>query len=219
MFIYAVLGFFAVTIVWVGIYRFVPPPITPLMVIRWIGGASVGKDWRPLDRISPSLVRAVIAAEDTRFCEHAGLDIDALWRAWRRNQQGKRTYGASTITMQTAKNAFLWPGRDYLRKAIEAYFTLIQEALWGKRRIIEIYLNIVEWDDGIYGAEAAARHHFGKTASALTAREAAALAAVLPNPRAWSASRPTRYIQRRTALVLQRMRLVDRDALARCALT
>jgi monofunctional biosynthetic peptidoglycan transglycosylase len=189
------------------------------MVIRAIGGASVNKDWRPLERISPNLARAVLAAEDTRFCEHLGLDLDALQRAWRRNQEGGRTYGGSTITMQTAKNAFLWPGRDYVRKAFEAYFALLEEGLWGKRRTLEVYLNIIEWDDGVYGAEAAARRHFGKSASALTAREAAALAAVLPNPRAWSPSRPTRYIQRRTQLILRRMEIVNRDGLDRCVIT
>lgn len=214
--LYAAFGFAALTIVWAGIYRFVAPPITPLMVIRWLDGASVRKDWRPLDRISPNLVRAVLAAEDTRFCDHVGLDLEALQRAWRRNQEGERTYGGSTITMQTAKNAFLWPGRDYLRKAIEAYFTIMVEGLWGKRRILEVYLNIVEWEDGVYGAEAGARYHFGKSAAALTAREAAALAAVLPNPRGWSASRPTRYIERRKGLILRRMEIVERDRLDRC---
>lgn len=201
---------------WVGVYRLLPPPLTPLMAIRSADGSALVKEWRPLDRISPNLIRAVIAAEDTRFCRHYGLDLDALRQAWQRNQEGERVYGGSTITMQTAKNAFLWPGRDYLRKAIEAYLTVLGQVLWGKARTMELYLNIVEWDDGIYGAEAAARHHFGKPAATLTRREAAALAAVLPNPRRWSAGEPDRYVERRTALILQRMEIVIRDGLDGC---
>ncbi len=143
-------------------YRFVPPPLTPLMVIRAAEGAPIRKAWVPLDRISPALVRAVVASEDEKFCFHHGFDWDALGQAWRIWRAGGEPKGASTITMQTAKNLFLWPGRSLIRKGIEAYLTALIELSWSKRRIIEVYLNVIEWGDGIYGAETAtqreARH-------------------------------------------------------------
>lgn len=168
------------------VHRFVPVPITPLMIIRLVEGEGLRKDWVALEDIAPALPRAVIAAEDNLFCEHFGFDWEALSDQIETLLGGGRPRGASTITMQTAKNLFLWPERSLLRKALEAWFTPQIELLWDKRRILEVYLNIVEFGPGIYGAEAAARAHFGKAASALGAHEAALLAAILPSPREWS---------------------------------
>lgn len=185
----------------VALYRFVPPPVTPLMLIRAAQGEATDHRWVPLSRISPSLARAVIASEDERFCSHHGFDWDALAESWHAYRAGRRLRGASTISQQTAKNLFLWPGRSLVRKVIEAYLTAQLELLWSKSRILETYLNIVEWGHGVYGAEAAARAHFNKSAAALTPREAALLAAVLPNPRRWSADRPTPYVEERAARI------------------
>lgn len=187
------------------VYRFIPPPLTPLMIIRWIAGAPIRQRWEPLNRISPALVRAVVASEDEKFCFHHGFDWTAMQIAWTDWRAGRVPKGASTITMQTAKNLFLWPGRSVLRKGIEAYVTVLIEALWSKQRIIETYLNIVEWGDGIYGAETAARSHFGKSAALLSVREASLFAAVLPNPHRWSPERATPYIAARAATIRERM--------------
>ncbi|HEX4192407.1 MAG TPA: monofunctional biosynthetic peptidoglycan transglycosylase [Stellaceae bacterium] len=195
--LYAVLIGLLLPVPFVIVYRFVPPPITTLQVIRWIGGAALDKHWEPLDRISAALPRAVIASEDEKFCTHHGFDWVAMnnaYRAWRASREPK---GASTITMQVAKNLFLWPGRSVIRKAFEAYLTVLLEFFWDKHRIMEVYLNVIEWGDGIYGADAAAHHYFNKPAAALTAQEAALLAAVLPNPRDWSPVHPTQYIGER----------------------
>src|SRR6185312_5147153 len=175
--------FAAVSVAAAALYRVLPPPVTPLMLIRAAQGYGMTKAWRPLAEISPHLVRAVIAGEDAKFCRHHGFDWDAIEAAWQRYESGRgRLVGASTISMQTAKNVFLWPGRDWPRKALEAWFTVWIETFWSKRRIIEVYLNVVEWGPGIYGAEAASRHYFGKPAASLTASEAARLAAVIPDP-------------------------------------
>lgn len=187
------------------VYRWVPVPLTPLMMIRLMEGEGFRKDWVSYDAISPQLARAVIASEDSGFCEHNGFDWSAIEQAWHRNQHSPRIRGGSTISNQTAKNVFLWPDRTYVRKAVEFYFTALIEFFWTKRRILEVYLNVVEWGHGIYGAEAAARAHFGKSARDLTRREAALLAAVLPNPRLWSASKPTSYIRGRAATIQARM--------------
>ena len=190
-----------VTVALTALYRFVPPPLTPLMVLRLFDGNGLAKDWVSYDALSPNLMRAVIAAEDSGFCAHWGFDFEAILQALRHNERSGRLRGGSTISNQTAKNVFLWPGDTlatrYARKAIEPYFTLLVESMWGKRRILEVYLNVAEWAPGIYGAEAAARHHFGKPAAELTRREAALLAAVLPNPRRFSAGKPSGYISRR----------------------
>jgi monofunctional biosynthetic peptidoglycan transglycosylase len=190
-----------ISVILAALYRFVPPPLTPLMVIRLFEGNWISKDWVPYEEISPNLARAVIAAEDGRFCAHWGFDFEAIHKALRDNQRSDRLRGGSTITNQTAKNTFLWPGDTlltrYVRKAIEPYFTLLIEVMWGKRRILEVYLNVVEWAPGTYGAEAAAEHHFGKPAAELTRREAALLAAVLPNPRRLDAGKPSGYVSRR----------------------
>jgi monofunctional biosynthetic peptidoglycan transglycosylase len=201
--------FVIASIVLVALYRVVPPPATPLMLIRAAQGYGLAKSWRPLDAISPNLVRAVMAGEDARFCQHHGFDFDAIERAWQRYRRGRgRLVGASTISMQTAKNLFLWPGRDWLRKALEAWFTAWLELAWSKRRIIEVYLNIVEWDSGVYGVEAAARHYFSKPAAALSPREAARLASVLPDPLDRSATRPGPEARRHAAFILEQMPLV-----------
>jgi monofunctional glycosyltransferase len=216
------LGFVVVSIALVIVSRFVPIFLTPLMVIRFVEGGFAGKwvgidkTWVAADEISPNIMRAVIASEDARFLTHGGIDWEAVQEARERNERTerlavagkikkKRLYGASTITMQAAKNAFLFPSRTYFRKALEAYFTYLIEFLWGKRRILEVYLNVIEMGDGIYGVEAASEQYFGKSASRLSAREAALIAAVLPNPRKWSPAKPNGYIQRKAANIQARM--------------
>lgn len=182
------------------LYRFVPVPGTPLMVLRAIDGAGWNYTWRPLDRIAPALARSALTAEDESFCTHHGFDTKALQKAWEEylDDDGGTLRGGSTISQQTAKNLLLWPGRDWVRKGLEAWLTIYIETLWPKHRIMEVYLNVVEWGRGVYGAEAAARHHFGKTAATLSAAEAARLAAVLPSPLRWSASNPGPYVRRRS---------------------
>ncbi|MEQ9448588.1 MAG: monofunctional biosynthetic peptidoglycan transglycosylase [Rhodospirillaceae bacterium] len=188
--------------VFVLIYRFAPPPMTPLMIIRAAEGHERSYEWVPLTRISPFLARAVIASEDQNFCSHYGFDVESIRRAWENYGDGEGTLrGGSTISQQTAKNAFLWPDRSWLRKGLETWFTFYIEALWNKPRILEIYLNIVEWGPGVYGAEAAAKYHFDKSASRLNAQEAALLATVLPSPRNWSASNPGPYVQSRARVI------------------
>jgi monofunctional biosynthetic peptidoglycan transglycosylase len=200
--LFAVSGFVIASLLLVALYREVPPLVTPLMLIRLVEGYPIGKSWRPLDAISPHLVHAVMTSEDAKFCQHHGFDWQEMADAWRRYRRGTgRLRGASTISMQTAKNVFLWPGRDWIRKAFEAYFTVLIELAWGKARIIEIYLNVVEWGPGVYGAEAAAQYHFHKSAKALSAEEGARLAAILPDPLQWSASRPERYVAARAASI------------------
>ncbi|MBX6321633.1 MAG: monofunctional biosynthetic peptidoglycan transglycosylase [Rhodospirillaceae bacterium] len=207
---------FILSVLLVVLFGVVPVPATPLMVIRLAEGRGWHHDWVPLEDISPNLVRAVIAAEDARFCEHFGFDLEAIEEAWQRNQRGRRVRGASTISMQTAKNLFLWPGRDWVRKGLEAYFTVLIELAWSKHRIMEVYLNVIEMGPGIYGAQAAARAHFGKAARALSAREAALLASVLPNPLRWSPAKPTGYIARRASIIQGRMATVAADGLGAC---
>ena len=194
-------GFFVWSFFLVILYRDLPVPATPLMLERLFGGAGLDKTWEPLSRISPNLVLAAMAGEDAKFCSHAGFDWEAIDNAVKQYRRGGAVLGASTISMQTAKNLFLWPDRSWPRKALEVYFTALIELAWSKQRIMEVYLNIVEWAPGVYGAEAAARHHFRKPASALTPAEAARLAAVLPNPRRWSASQPSGYILGRSAAI------------------
>jgi len=211
-----VLYFFLSSIAIVVLYKFVPPPITPIMIIRqfegWFEGKNIGirKQWVPFEKISKNVFRAVVSAEDAKFMFHKGFDWDAIQAARRYNElrKGRKLRGASTISMQTAKNAFLWHGRNYVRKALEAYFTVLIEYIWGKKRIIEVYVNIIEFGEGIYGVQSAAEVYFRKNASELTQREAALLAAVLPNPRRWSPVAPTPYIERRVAFIQGRMNSV-----------
>lgn len=188
------------------LFRFVPAPATPLMIIRAAQGYGWHRDWVPQAAIAPALAAAVIAAEDNLFCEQwLGFDFDAVRRqidAW---SDGERPRGASTITMQTAKNLFLWPGRDPVRKLLEAWLTPQIALLWPRRRVLEVYLNIVEFGPGVYGAEAAAQRYFQKPAARLSTREASLLAAVLPNPLEWSAHEPGPYVRRRAAIIERRI--------------
>jgi monofunctional biosynthetic peptidoglycan transglycosylase len=188
------------------VFRFLPVPMTPLMMIRLVQGHGLRHEWVAYDKISPALADAVVASEDNLFCEQSlGFDFKTIGEqidVWR---DGERPRGASTITMQTAKNLLLWPGRDPVRKALEAWLTPQVALLWPKPRVLEVYLNIVEFGPGIYGAEAAARAFFRKPASALSPREAAQLAAVLPRPLVWSASPPTAFVRQRAAVIERRV--------------
>ena len=202
------LAVLALLLLWLGgilAYRVVDPPITPLMLLRQAEGEGLAHQSVRLEQIATSLPRSVIASEDNRFCQHHGIDFDAIREAVDEHEEGRALRGASTITMQLARNLFLWPGGGFLRKGIEAATALAIDALWPKRRQIEVYLNIVEWAPGVYGAEAAARHHFRKAATQLSAQESALLAAVLPSPRRWSASRPGAYVQNRAETIQKRI--------------
>lgn len=194
------------------------PPTTLNMIGSSIAGRDVQHNSVSLDEISPHLVRAVIAAEDSRFCTHPGIDMDAINQALRERNAGGRLRGASTISQQTAKNVFLWNGGGFVRKGVEAWFTLIIESFWGKARIMDAYLNIAEWGDGIYGAEAAAQARFGVSAADLSPYQAALLASVLPNPNAWRVDPPGNYVSGRASTIQQRMGIVQRDGLAACVL-
>jgi monofunctional biosynthetic peptidoglycan transglycosylase len=210
-------AFLLVSIALVILYRFVDPPVTPLMLIRPLEAMGEGrmtgidKKWTPIDRIAPVLLRSAIASEDSRFFVHNGVDWQAVEAAEKHNQKPnvKQIHGASTITMQCARNVFLWQGRNYIRKGLEIYFTYLMEAFWSKRRILEVYMNVIEWGDGIYGAEAAAQHYFGTSASHLTPRQAALLVAVLPNPRRFDAGAPDAHVNSRAATIQARAPLVD----------
>jgi len=203
---FRILGLFLlISILWSAVYAVVPVPVTPLMLIRLVEGYGFSKDWVSYDKISPNLARAAIASEDSGFCAHHGFEWEAIRNAWDRNQRSRRIRGGSTISNQTAKNAFLWPDRTYVRKALEYYFTGLIELMWGKKRILEVYLNVVEFGPGVYGAEAAARTYFHKPASQLSRREAALLVAVLPLPLKYSVTRPGPYVQSRTGTIMARM--------------
>jgi monofunctional biosynthetic peptidoglycan transglycosylase len=202
----------------VAVYRFVPPPITYLMVERTLEGKGFSRRWRDVDEISPTLVRAVIAAEDARFCEHHGFDFNAIKKAQAYNARGRKVRGGSTISQQTAKNVFLWPQRSYLRKGLEAYFTVLIEAGWGKKRIMEVYLNSIEWGSGVYGVDAAARKNFGVGADRLSAAQAARLAAILPSPLKWRAAQPGPYVRKRSGKIKAAAGTVRREGLASCVL-
>ena len=189
-------------------YRFVAPPVSSLMLIRALGGAPVDYRWVPLEEISPYLVRAVVASEDARFCLHRGVDWQVMGGLVSQvfdGEEGGPSRGGSTITMQTAKNLFLWPQRSYVRKAAELPLAYWIDFVWPKQRVMEVYLNVAEWGPGIYGAEAAARHHFGKPAAKLTRAEAALLAAVLPNPLERVAGKPSRQVKRRAGAIQRRV--------------
>ncbi|HEX4151397.1 MAG TPA: monofunctional biosynthetic peptidoglycan transglycosylase [Steroidobacteraceae bacterium] len=200
------------SVLWVLIFRWVNPPYSAFMAESRISAWSLGdrtyvfrRTWVDLTHISPNLPLAVVASEDQKFPEHRGFDVEAIEKAYAMNQHSHRVRGASTITQQVAKNLFLWSGRSYFRKALEAYFTVLIESCWPKRRILEIYLNIAEFGYGTYGAEAAAQHFFHKPASRLSRSDAAILAAVLPNPEHWSAAAPSRYILERRDWILSQM--------------
>ena len=213
-----VVAFFASTILSVVALRWLPVYFTPLMFIRLGQQVDEGKSmtlhhhWVPMEQISPSLPIAVMASEDARFSEHHGFDYKAIEHAAMRNMKHteKQKMGASTISQQTAKNVFLWPGRSWVRKGFEVYFTLLIELMWSKERIMEVYLNSIEMGDGIYGADAVAEHHFNTTADKLTKAQCALIAATLPNPRRFNSARPSGYMLKRQSRILREMRFVKK---------
>jgi len=209
--IFCIVVLLVLPLLFFAIFRFVPVPATSFMLLGSLDGLrddkpySLHRDWVPLAEISPRLQRAVIASEDQKFIEHYGLDIAAMEKALQHNKRSKRVRGGSTISQQTTKNLFLWPGRSYLRKGLEVYLTLLMETLWSKERILEVYLNSAEFGRGIYGAEAAAQIYFHKPAAKLSSREAALLAAVLPAPRKRNPARPSGYVQARAVWIQSQM--------------
>jgi monofunctional biosynthetic peptidoglycan transglycosylase len=209
-------AFFASTILVVVAYKVMPVVVTPLMVIRSVENLAHGKSpfwhhtWVSLKDISPDMPVAVMASEDQRFLIHHGFDFDAIQKAMKRNEAaGKKKYGASTISQQTAKNVFLWQGRTWLRKGLETYFTVLIEFIWGKERIMEVYLNSIEMGDGIYGSEAVAQWHFHCTAAQLTRQQCALIAATLPNPLRFSSQTPSPYVLRRQSWILKQMKHIN----------
>ncbi len=208
--------FFSSTLLLTLVYIFLNPPLTPLMVVRSSSQlfssekVQLSKTWIPIDSISPYLVQAVIASEDNHFQDHWGFDFEAIQKASKLNQKGGKMRGASTISQQTAKNVFLWPDRSWVRKGFEVYFTGMIELCWSKKRIMEVYLNVIEMGDGIYGAEMAAQTFFKKSAKKLNRNEAALIAAVLPNPRKWHPNAPSPYISHKQQRILQAMNKVGK---------
>ncbi|NGY36437.1 monofunctional biosynthetic peptidoglycan transglycosylase [Flavobacterium sp. XN-5] len=210
------LWFFGISLFFVVFYKFVPVVFTPLMVVRSIENISAGKensfshDWEPIENISMNLQKAVVASEDGTFLLHNGFDFKAMQKAYKGNERGRKIKGGSTISQQTAKNVFLWQGRSYLRKGLEAYFTVLIEVIWGKERIMEVYLNSIEMGTGIYGAQAAAEHWYRKDAKNLTPIQAAGIAAILPNPRKFTATSSSSYINNRKTKIMRVMRTVGK---------
>lgn len=209
-----VLAFFVLSLFAVILYKYIPVYITPLMLLRTGEQLWKGEDfhlehqWVPLEKISPALIQAVVASEDNLFLNHKGFDWEQLEKAMAESRKGKRQRGASTISQQTAKNVFLWPSRSYFRKGLEVYFTVLIEWIWGKERIMEVYLNSIEMGKDIYGAERIARINFSKPARQLTSSEAALIAATLPNPLRFSSARPSPYIRQRQAAILDLMKKI-----------
>lgn len=206
------------SILQVATLRFIDPPFSTFMLIRqfeaWGSGDfgfRLAHDWRDLDEISADLPVALVASEDQNFAEHFGFDLKAIEKARKNNERGRKVRGGSTISQQTAKNLFLWSGRSWLRKGVEAWYTLLIETMWPKHRIIEVYANIAEFGDGVYGAQAAARTYYRKDASRLGPAEAARMAAVLPNPKRYSIAKPGPYVQRRAAAIQRQMRYIGGD--------
>lgn len=214
--IWGTVGFFGMSFLWVLMLKWLPVYVTPLVVIRTAEYALEGKwvpvkkDWVPLEEISPHLQRAVIASEDPKFLSHNGFDFEAIARAIDSNKKRKVKMGASTISQQTAKNVFCYPSRTYIRKALEAYYTVLIELAWDKRRILEVYLNVIELGPGVYGAEAAAVHFWKKPAMKLSLDEAQLFAAILPNPRKWNPKRPTNFVMRRKNFIRRNLVLMGR---------
>jgi monofunctional biosynthetic peptidoglycan transglycosylase len=210
------LAFVGASLAGVTLYHWVDPPLTPLMLLRVVEGALAGEPvgidrrWVDIRDVSPALVRSVLAAEDARFFTHWGVDTTEVERAveYNERQGGRRVRGASTITMQCARSVFLWPGRTWIRKGIEVWLAVLMEQLWGKRRILEVYLNVVEWGPGVYGAESAARRHFGVPAASLDAERAALLAATLPAPRRFDPAAPSPHVRRRAETIEARARSI-----------
>ena len=206
------LWFFGISIFLVIVFKWVPVPFTPLMITRAIENKMDGKemvcshDWVPLSEISVNMQKAVIASEDGTFLSHNGFDFKAMQKAFKNNNRGRKLKGGSTISQQTAKNIFLWQGRSYIRKGLEAYFTLLIEVIWGKERSMEVYLISIEMGEGVYGAEAAAQHWYGTSAAKLTKNQAAGIAAILPNPRKYKATNSSSYIENRKGKIVRIMR-------------
>ncbi|MEP2235673.1 MAG: monofunctional biosynthetic peptidoglycan transglycosylase [Alteripontixanthobacter sp.] len=208
-----VLWFLGISLALVLIFKFVPPPVTATMLMDENG---IAKDWEPLADIDPNMVRAVIAAEDGKFCAHNGFDREAIEEALEERASGKRQRGASTISQQTAKNVFLWQGGGWFRKGLEAWFTFLIENIWGKQRIMEVYLNVAETGKGTYGAQAGAQRYFGKSAASLTPIEAARMAAALPSPKTRSVVNPGGFTRRYGNTIAARIGSVQRDGLDAC---
>lgn len=212
---WTVILFFATSILSVVAYRWLPVPVTPLMLIRSVQQMSRGEHvrlrhhWVSMDSMSRYLPVAVMASEDQRFMEHDGFDFKAINEAWEERRSGKRQRGGSTISQQTAKNVFLWPTSSWVRKGLETYFTLLIELLWSKERIMEVYLNSIEMGDGIYGAEAVAQLHFGRSASELTRADCALIAATLPNPLKFSSKNPSTYMLKRQTWIMRQMKHIN----------
>ena len=205
------LWFVGISVALVLVFKFIPVFYTPLMLTRSIENKLAGNEmvcshnWVPLEHISKNLQKAVIASEDGRFLTHHGFDFEAIQKAMENNEQGKKLKGGSTISQQTAKNVFLWQGRSYIRKGLEAYFTVLIELIWGKERIMEVYLNSIEMGDGVYGAQAACEYWYRKDATSLTKIQAAGIAAILPNPRKFKASNSSAFINRRKNRIVKHM--------------
>ncbi|MCK0768534.1 monofunctional biosynthetic peptidoglycan transglycosylase [Chromohalobacter canadensis] len=216
--LFVILGFVGLSVLLVLVFRVVPVFGSTVMLERkiesWVSGEpiSIQQQWRPWASLSDNAKLAVIASEDQRFPMHHGFDFNQMQKALDAWFSGDSLRGASTISQQTAKNLFLWTGRTWVRKGFEAWFTVLIELLWPKERILEVYLNVVEWDSGVFGLEAAAQHYFGVGADQLTAAQASRLAAILPNPREWSASRPSAYIQQRSQWIQRQMRQLGGSA-------
>ena len=209
---------FVLSILTTLLYRWVNPPVTPLMLIRKVQyGYSIEQEWRPLDQISPHMVQCAVASEDNRFLGHRGFDRAAIDRAIEEREKGIRKRGASTISQQTAKNVFLWPRSSWVRKGCEVYFTFLIEHLWSKERIMEVYLNVIEMGPGVYGAEAAAQHYFHTSANRLTLRQSALITACYPSPLHRNPARPTPYLNKRAAQIIAlsgkvgRIRITDKN--------
>jgi monofunctional biosynthetic peptidoglycan transglycosylase len=211
-----VVAFFVVSILWVLAYRFVPPPITATMIGDFFAGRGLHKDWMPISQIDRDMVRAAIAAEDSKFCQHNGFDFEAIEDAMKRNASGGRIRGGSTISQQTAKTTFLWNGGGYARKGVEAWFTFLIEHLWGKRRIMEVYLNNAETGIGTYGVNAGSQRYYGHDAGAMSATEAARIAAILPLPKKRGAIAPKGFTRRYGNTIAARIGVVGRDGLDAC---
>ena len=212
----AMLWFFGISLFLVILFKWVPVPFTPLMVTRALEQKFAEKEmtcshtWVPLEEISTNMQKAVIASEDGTFLSHYGFDFKAMQKAFRNNERGRRLKGGSTISQQTAKNVFLWQGRSYLRRGLEAYFTVLIEIVWGKERIMEVYLNSIEMGEGVYGVEAASEYWYKTKADNLTKMEAAGIAAILPNPRKYKASNSSAYIQKRKGKIVKTMRQIGK---------
>ena len=208
-----ILWFVGISLALVIAFKWIPVPVTATMVMD---GNGITKDWESLDNIDPNLVAAVIASEDSKFCEHSGFDTEAIEKAIKNNAQGGKIRGASTISQQTAKNVFLWQGGGYFRKGLEAWFTFWIENIWGKQRIMEVYLNVAETGIGTYGAEAGAQRYFNKSAARLSADEASRMAVALPSPKTRSVTNPGGWLARYGNTIEARMRVVKGDGLDSC---